>query len=147
MRMFRLRIPFKMAALGSKFRPKAFFLAHTAIFELPRSTMLDAGCENCGDSRDVMRNSRSRRFFFCTHECSPSISATARLRFLEADIGGRGRNVSFMAGGGSKMNGNVAELLAVQTVPGCWFNVDGVLSVPARNILRYPNSCTILGKE
>jgi hypothetical protein len=118
MTRFRLRMPFKMAAFGSRFRPNAFCLAHTAILELPRSTMLDAGWENWGDSRDVMRNSRSRRFFFCTHECSPSISAAGRLRFLHAGDG-RGRNVSLMAGGGSKVNGNVSRLWAESQVPKC----------------------------
>lgn len=92
------RMLFKIAPLRSKFLPSPFCLAHTAILELPLSTILEAGWENCGDSLDVMRNNRSRRFFFWMQECSPSISATARLRFLGLAGGGRGRNARPISG-------------------------------------------------
>jgi hypothetical protein len=94
-----IRMWFNIAAFRSRFLPRDLCLAHTAIFELPLSTMLVAGCENCGDNREVMRKSRRRRFFFCMHECSPSISAAARFRFFGRGCG-RGRNVRPMSGKG-----------------------------------------------
>lgn len=51
-----------------------------------------------------MRNSLSRRFFFCMQECSPSMSATARLRFFGGDGGGRGRNVRPISSPGGVVN-------------------------------------------
>jgi hypothetical protein len=102
------RMWFKIAALRSRFRPRDLCFAHTAILELPLSTMLVAGCENWGDSREVMRKSRSLRFFFCVQECSPSMSAVARLRFFGLGCG-RGRNVRPMAGKGDAPKGNSDE--------------------------------------
>jgi len=90
-------MPFRIAAFRSKFRPSDFCFAHTAILELPRSTILVAGWENCGLSREVMRNSLKRRFFFWMQELSPSMSATARLRFLGRG-NGRGGNVRRISG-------------------------------------------------
>lgn len=90
-------MPFKIAAFRSRFRPSDFCFAHTAILELPLSTILVAGWENCGLSREVMRKSLKRRFFFCVQEFSPSMSATARLRFLGRGSG-RGKNVRRISG-------------------------------------------------
>jgi len=93
-------IRFKMAALRSRFRPSAFCFAHTAILEFPLSTMLVAGWENWGESRDVIRKSRSRLFFLYVHECSPSMSATARHRFFDRGGDGRWGNVRAILGCG-----------------------------------------------
>jgi hypothetical protein len=91
---------FKMAALRSRFRPIAFCFAHTAILELPLSTILVAGWENWGESRDVIKKSLSRLFFFHVHECSPSMSAAARHRFLDRGTDGRWGKVRAMVGCG-----------------------------------------------
>jgi hypothetical protein len=74
------------------------------------------------------------------------MSATDRLRFLEIVGGDRGRNVSFIVGGGSRVKGNVAVLLLEQQIPKCRIEVNGVCSVPARVILRCPTSCTVFGE-
>lgn len=135
---------FKIAAFRNKFRPRDLCFAHTAILLLPLSTMLVAGCENWGDSREVMRNNRSLRFFFCIQECSPSISAAARLRFLGRGCG-RGRNVRPMSGRGSGENANVVGVAvpAAMMLPKRRFNVEfgDACSFPARIILRCPASC------
>jgi len=144
-KMHRLRMPLRMAAFLSKFRPRAFCLAHTAILELPRSTILVAGCENCGDSREVIRNNRRRRFFFCTQECSPSISATARLRFLDPHGDGRGKKVSPIVGWGSILNSKVDDC----PIGSRFSNLrvgDVACSVGACIILRCPTSCTVFGR-
>lgn len=44
-----------------------------------------------------MRNSLSLRFFFCMHECSPSISPLERPRFKSLGRG-RGGNVNAISG-------------------------------------------------
>ena len=84
------RMPLSMAALRSILRPNGRCFAHTAILELPRSTMLEAGWENCGDSLDVIRKRRNLLFFLCRHECSPSTSETNRPRFHDLTEGGDG---------------------------------------------------------
>lgn len=61
--------------------------------------MLVAGCENSGDNLEVIKKSRSRRFFLCRHEYSPSTSVTARQRFLGRGGNGRGGKESVMARG------------------------------------------------
>jgi hypothetical protein len=93
----RRRMRFKIAAFRNKLRPRDFCFAHTAILELPRSTILVAGCEYCGERREVMRNNLSRRFFFCMQECSPSMSPVARRRFNGLRVG-RGVNCNCILG-------------------------------------------------
>jgi hypothetical protein len=143
-RISRLRTPFRMAAFLSRFRPSAFCLAHTAILELPRSTILVAGKENCGDNREVIRNNRSRRFFFCTHECSPSISATARVRFLDPHSGWRGRKVRFIVGRERilkcKIDPSIGSKFSNRRVCGVGY------SAAPGIILRCPTSCTVFGR-
>jgi hypothetical protein len=104
---------FKMAALRSRFRPIAFCFAQTAILELPLSTILVAGWENCGESRDVIKKSRSRLFFFHVHECSPSMSAAARHRFLDRGTDGRWGKVRAMTGCGGVRKVNSVLLVWV----------------------------------
>jgi hypothetical protein len=137
-------MPFSIAAFRSRFLPVDFCFAHTAILELPLSTMLVAGCENCGDNREVMRKSLSRRFFFCVQECSPSISAAARLRFLGPGCG-RGRKVRPMSGNGgiSKVQVGCTVAGAVMVDSKCRGAVgpDDACSWSARIILRCPASC------
>jgi hypothetical protein len=91
-----------------------------------------------------MRKSLSRRFFFCMHECSPSMSAAARLRFLGRGWG-RGKNVRPMSGRGDIAKGNVQGVVArgAMIVPDCWLDPgrDDACSCPARIILRCPASC------
>jgi hypothetical protein len=139
-----IRMWFNIAAFRSKFLPRDLCLAHTAIFELPLSTMLVAGCENCGDNREVIRKSRRRRFFFCVQECSPSISAAARLRFFGRGCG-RGRNVRPMLGKGSvpKVKGVCCDVGVVKLKPKFLVDVgsDDACSLAPCIILLCPASC------
>ena len=70
---------FMMAAFLNRFLPSAFCFAHNAIFEVPRLMMCVGGDEYGQLRREVMRSSRSRRFFFrkCS-DPSPSTSVTGR---------------------------------------------------------------------
>jgi hypothetical protein len=136
-------MPLRMAAFRSRFRPRPFCFAHTAILELPRSTILVAGYENWGESRDVIRNSLSRRFFFCKHECSPSISATARPLFFELSGGGWGKKVSLMPGCGRMPNSSVVCPEWLQMSYRRTDGDDACSSTSARIILRCPTSCIV----
>lgn len=60
--------------------------AHAAIFDIPRSTMFEAGAENGRLSLEVMRFNLNLRFFFPT-DVPPSTSASGRL--LLNDFGAR----------------------------------------------------------
>jgi len=101
--------------------------------------MLVAGWENWGDSRDVMRTRRSRRFFFCMHECSPSISATARLRFQGPDCGSLGKKVRFISGLGSGVvKSRVLGPSAGTSVSNGRLCIDDVSAISAGFILRRP---------
>lgn len=91
-----------------------------------------------------MRNNRSRLFFFCKHECSPSTSAAARPRFLKAGGDNIGRKDRFISSGGVVVNGRVVGPLLGMGIPKVRLEVDGACSIPARIILRCPTSCTVL---
>jgi hypothetical protein len=68
--------------------------------------MLVAGWEYCGESREVIRKRRSRLFFLCKHECSPSTSAIARRRFPEEEGGDPDRNERGASGRGRALKAN-----------------------------------------
>lgn len=72
-----------MAAFLNKFLPNAFCFAHNAIFDVPRPIICVGGAEYGRLSREVMRLSRSRRFFLprCS-DPSPSTSVTGRDLFI-----------------------------------------------------------------
>jgi hypothetical protein len=103
------RILFRMAAFRNKLRPSAFCLAQTAIFELPLSTMLLAGRLNGSESLEVIKKSRSLRFFFLGDENSPSMSVRGRARLMGVAQGmrngrGDGGNESTVEGRGVGRN-------------------------------------------
>lgn len=72
-----------MAAFLNKFLSSLRPFAHIAIFENPRSIMLEAGCEKGRLSLEVMRFSRNRLFFFPS-ELPPSTSQSGRLRLNDS---------------------------------------------------------------
>lgn len=102
-----------MAAFRSRFLPRAFCFAHRAILEVPRVMMWVGGAENGRLSREVMRLSRSRRFFFRVFsDPSPSMSVTGRdlltdreREELRTDDGGDGGGGSDLAGKDSRWTG------------------------------------------
>jgi hypothetical protein len=93
-----------------------------------------------------MRKRLSRRFFFCVHECSPSMSAIARGRLFGLDGGGRGRNVKPISGRGSTLNAKVscgdAGIVKLKNTDAV--GIDNWCSVWARIIPRCPASCDVL---
>lgn len=68
-----------MAAFRNRSLPRILCWAHIANFDVPRLTMCDVGVANGRLSLEVIRFSRSLRFFFCRFpEPSPSTSACGR---------------------------------------------------------------------
>jgi hypothetical protein len=76
--------------------------------------MLVAGCENCGDSLDVIRKRRSLLFFLCRLEYSPSTSPTDRPRFHDPTVGGDGDGI----GSGISARGDILKVNSVLDVFG-----------------------------
>lgn len=96
-----------------------------------------------------MRNNRSRRFFFCMQECSPSTSATERPRFggLGGDLE---RKLKPISGSGGAKKGNNLWFISCAGMSNSdkWFGrsdvgLDDACLWSARIILRCPASCVV----
>lgn len=73
---------FRIAAFRSRFEPRCFDFAHTAILLLPLSTACEAGVLKGRERRDVMSMRRRRRFL---REPLSSASKTERWRLRRED--------------------------------------------------------------
>src|SRR5450432_2999445 len=122
-----------MAAFLSRLLSRRLPLAHTAILEIPLSTIFVAGTEKGRLRREVMRFNLKRRFFFPS-DVPPSTSQRDRLRLRGRLAGGRSKaavvlsKVNLMGEATVKVNAKVlvADLsfqeCPMLTVRGRWWS-------------------------